>query len=37
MTPEDELVCVNQELPDGQDGFGKGRRLEIRLPTFIGP
>ena len=37
MTPEDEPVCANQELPDVQDGFGKGRRLEIRLPTFIGP
>ena len=37
MTPEDELVYVNRELPGVQAGFGKDRGLEIRLPTFFGP
>ena len=28
--------CVNQELPDVQAGFRKGRGIEIKLPIFAG-
>ena len=27
---------VNQEIPDGQTGFRKEEKLEIKLPTFSG-